>query len=231
MNKEAIVPLAILSAGILAGCSDSTGPEGDHPFQLRVRTTPSLSPPTPPAGQAPGVEIIEVDQAFVVLGGFKLETAGVDENEDWKVEESVVIPLDLTGQTSLAYDAEVPPGTYKELEVSVDKLEAGNPEEAPLIAGYPDLEEVSVRVTGNLVRNGTSEAFVFSAPIDIDAEITFPSPIVMDDGAAATIVSVVFDMGMWFESEAGAQLDPNDPGDHSAIEDAIERSITTYIES
>jgi len=72
-----------------------------------------------------------------VLGGLKLETAGVDETVDWSSAESVVVPLDLGGQPSLAIDAAVPAGIYKELEISIDKLEIGHPKEQLLIDAWP----------------------------------------------------------------------------------------------
>ena len=37
------------------------------------------------------------------------------------------MPVALNGTAFLAYDAEVTPGIYKEFELSIDKLEIGNP--------------------------------------------------------------------------------------------------------
>ena len=181
---------------------------------------------------APGITSIDIGEAVVVLGGLKLETAGLDQTVDWIFAESVVIPLDLAGEPTLAFDTDIPPGIYKELEVSIDKLEIGHPEEQALIDLWPSLADASVLVTGEVVRNGTPEAFEFTAPLDIDMELPFATPLtVTEDDILVTLVSLDFDLSQWFVAAAGGTLDPNDPADQSGIEAAITGSIEVVKES
>lgn len=227
-----IATLATVAAlATLSGCSDGTGPEGERELQLRVRVTGSPSLAGGPAA-APGIAAIQVQQAVLVLGGLKLETAGVDQTVDWTLDESIVLRLDLDGDPTLAFDTDVPPGTYKELEVSIDKLEIGHPREQLLINAWPALADASVLVSGTLTRNGSAEPFTFTAALDIDLELLFPTPVRFSgEDTDPTLISMTLDLSRWFRSLSGAGLDPNDPADRSEIEAAISRSIEVIKDS
>jgi len=195
----------------------------------------SSQPPVAPGAAdalAPGISSIEIQDAILVLGGLKLETAGIDDTVDWELKESVVIPLDLAGNPTLAFDADVPPGTYKELEISIDKLEVGHPTEQVLIELWPTMADASVEAEGVLLRNGVEEPFRFNAALDIDMELDFPTPFTILEGQeAVTVVSLSIDLSEWFLDEHGVVLDPNDSQDRSEIEAAITRSIEVVKES
>lgn len=226
MLERLLLPAATAGLLTVAGCGDSTGPLGEHELQVQVRTASATSPAASLAAPAPGITAVEIDEAFVVLGSLKLETAGLDQTVDWVFVESVVIDLQLSGSPTLAYDVDVPPGTYKELEISIDKLEVGNPDEDPLVEEHPDLADASILVRGVLTRDGSTETFSFAAPLDIDMELPFAEPLtVTEEEMTTSLVSLVFDPGTWFVDADGMQLDPTDEGDHSAIEAAITASI------
>ena len=200
---------------------------------MQVRALQASAPATA-AGPAlaSGVASVEITEAVLVLGGLKLETAGLDQTVDWIFEESVVISLDLEGQPTLAFDTDIPPGTYKELEVSIDKLEVGHPDEQALIDLRPSLADASVLVTGEILRDGTLEGFEFTAALDIDMELPFAAPLsVTDEDVLITLVSLNLDLSQWFVAAAGGTLDPNDPADQSGIEAAITGSIEVVQES
>ena len=232
MRIRYLAPI-IFGSAALTGCGESTGPLGQHQLQVQVRA--SLASPSATAtgpALAPGIPSVEIDEAVLVLGGLKLETAGLDQTVDWIFEESVVIPLDLAGQPTLAFDTDIPPGIYKELEVSIDKLEVGHPEEQALIDLRPSLADASVLVTGEVLRDGTLQTFEFAAALDIDMELPFATPLsVTEDDVLVTLVSLNIDLGQWFETLDGGTLDPNDPADRSEIGAAITRSIEVVKES
>ena len=220
--------LIVLGFALIGGCSDAISPSGQHQLQVEVQVTGPAAVATTSAQLAPasGVTSVEIEQAVLVLGGLKLETAGLDETIDWTLEQSVVIPLDLAGQPTLVFDTDVTAGIYKELEVSIDKLEVGHPDEEELIDDWPLLADASVLVSGNVVRDGSSEAFAFTAPLDIDLELPFPAPRRIDGGdVEVTVVSLNIEIGRWFEASDGGMLDPNDPVSRSDIEAAIQQSI------
>ncbi len=180
---------------------------------------------------APGIAAtsVVVESATFVLGGLKLETAGLDNTIDWVFEQSVVIPLDLTGTPTLAFDTDVPPGIYKELEVSIDKLEIGNPAEQPLIDMWPMLADASVLVQGTVTRDGGSpEPFTFTAPLDVDLELLFDMPREFTaEQNPVTVVALAIDLSGWLAG-MGDMLDPTDPANRSAIEGNIQASLDLY---
>ena len=224
--------LIVFGSALIGGCSDTIGPSGQHQLQVDVQVTAA---PTSSARLAPasGVTSVEIERAILVLGGLKLETAGVDETVDWTLEQSVVIELNLTGEPTLAFDTDVTAGYYKELEVSIDKLEVGHPDEQALIDEWLMLEDASVFVEGVLDRDGSSEDFAFTAPLDIDLELPlFLEPRRIDgEGAEVTVVSLNIEISSWFEASGGGILDPNDPASGSDIEASIQQSIDVLEES
>lgn len=224
-------PGAALLASLLVvlGCTDAAGPTGEHPLQVTVRVVNGAADASALLGAASrgnAAAAVEIESVVFVLGGLKLETAGLDSTVDWVFDESVVVPLDLTGTPTLAFDTDVPPGIYKELEVSVDKLEVGNPTEEPLIATWPGLADASVIVNGVVTRDGGApETFTFTTALDIDLELLFDSPITFTEGDDGVIlVSLTIDLTGWF-ADLGATLDPTDPANRSAIESNLQDSV------
>jgi hypothetical protein len=215
----------LASMAALAGCGDAAGPPGQRELQVTVRAAGS-SAPAGAAAQRDAGTTVAIESVTFVLGGLKLETAGLDSTVDWVLDESVVIPLDLTGVPALAFDTDVPPGVYQELELSVDKLEVGNPAEEPLISTWPGLAEASVLVTGTVTPDGgTPQPFTFAAALDIDLELPFDGPVTFTGGADGPIlVLLTIDPSGWFIGLAGA-LDPTDPANRSAIESNIQGSV------
>lgn len=228
MRWKSIVPPTLLAVA-LGACAEATAPMGDHALQVNVRVVGgNPAPAAVPSASSPGsaATVVTVDSAWFVLGGLKLETAGVDATVDWVFEESEVIRLALNGNAILAYDIDVTPGIYKELELSLDKLEIGNPAEDPLIAMYPLLADASVLVQGTVTRDGgTPEFYTFSAALDVDLELPFPATIAFTaEDNPVTLVQLTIDVGGWFAG-AGDMLDPTDPANRSAIESKIQASV------
>ena len=228
MRLSSLSALAAVAVCFVA-CSDAAGPTGSHQLQVRVRVTSGAAGPgaalqASPQGAAAAT--VEVTGATFVLGGVKLETAALDDTVDWVMQESVVISLDLTGTPILAFDTDVPPGIYKELEVSIDKLEVGNPAEQPLIDAWPQLADASVLIEGVVTRDdGGPETFAFTAPLDIDLELPFAGPIEFTDSESAVmVVSLTIDVSGWF-ARLGDMLDPTNPADRAPIEGNIQASL------
>lgn len=215
-------PLAILAAG----CGD---PAGVGPVQ-GITVSVIAAGADQPAGGAPGS--VQMDGLRLVLGGIKLETAGVDGTVDWVFAESRVIEVDLSGEPVTAHTLlDVPAGSYKEVEISIDKLEPGHPTEEPLIEQHPDLADASVAVSGRVLQDGAPEAsFTFTAALDRDMEILLQPFLVITDGdeLTGTRVTLVLNTEGWFRDSAGGWLDPRDPANRSAIEANIQASFEAF---
>ena len=174
---------------------------------------------------------VHIDRLRLVLGTIKLETAGVDGSVDWVLDGSRVVVLDLTGEPVTAEAAiAVPAGTYKEIEISIDKLESGDAAEETIIAQHPDVADASIAITGRVSLNGGADSFVFTAALDRDMEILLDPVLVIGGGDEPTGVRVtlVLRTERWFLSAAGECLDPRDPANRSAIEANIQTSLEAF---
>lgn len=231
--------LALLLFGALVSCSEgTTGPDasGDVRVNFFAGTGGALAAIAPSfaVGQASGaVQSVDVQRVAVVFGGVKLETAGVDETVDWSLEESRVVELDLEGGPVAAAGYDVDPGTYKEVEVSIDKLEEGNPAEEPLIDEHPELRNASVVAEGVVVGDdGSSVPFTWATDLDADLEVLLESFLTIEDAgpgeAAPTVIAVVVHVDRWFDDGSGGLLDPTDAANRSAIESNVAASIEAF---
>lgn len=234
-------PLAAVALGLAtvfaAACSeDPTGP-GDGPgVQVNVfaRTGGGAGASIGPAegSVASGaVTSVQISRTAVVIGSVKLETAD-GSTQDFVLEESRVIELDLTGDAVTAVVVDPPAGTYKEVEISVDKLEPGNPAEQPMIDEHPELADASVVVEGTVTTDeGGEDPFSFATPLDADLEILLsPFLEVPSEGGdeGLRVFALVIDLDAWFDDGAGGLLDPTDPADRSAIEAAMGASFDAF---
>jgi len=209
---------------VSAGCNDTAGVEPGRGITLTV-----IAADQPAAQGTPGA--VEIDGVRLVLGGIKLETAGQDGTVDWVFDQSEVIEVDLSGEPVTAHTLlDVPPGIYKEVEISIDKLEPGNPAEASLLAEHPDLADASIVITGLVLENSSEVPFTFTAALDRDMEILLqPFLVLADDGEPTGVqVTLFLNLEGWFRGPAGQWLDPRDPANRSAIEANIQASLAAF---
>ncbi len=219
---------ALLALALVAwtGCDDPTGPSGFE-FIVQVR---AISQPTAPQSQvgparADGVESIDIEEAVVVLDGLTLDGSGTA-TADWTLDQTVVVPLRLSGNPTLVFAPAADEGEYEGISIVVDELEREDPAEASLIDVFPRLDGVSVLVRGQLVRNGVPEEFLFTTAASGVGRLDFAQPRRFSaQSAAIAVYTVRFDLDKWIESPGGVLLDPNDPADREAIEASILESI------
>lgn len=210
-----------------AACADTAGVPPANGITVSVIAV-SAGQPTHTGGLARAVELGELR---LVLGGLKLETAGLDATVDAVFPESRVIEVNLSGEPVTTYTAiNVPMGTYKEVEISIDKLEPGNAAEEPLLAQYSGLADASIAIAGRVLQNDSEEPFTFTAALDRDMEILLEPFLVVTDGdePMGVRVTVVLNTAGWFRDAAGEWLDPRDPANRSAIEANIQASFEAF---
>ncbi|MBI4420944.1 MAG: hypothetical protein HY560_08975 [Gemmatimonadetes bacterium] len=223
-----ILGAASLVGMVAAGCGDSVGVSPAAGLTVSVIAAPVDQAS---AGGGASSATVEIDRLRLVLGGVKLETAGRDGTVDWVFAESRVIEVDLSGEPVTAHALlDVPAGTYKEIEISIDKLERGNPAEEPLISQHPDAADASIAISGRVLRNGSAEPFTFTAALDRDMEILLEPVLVIaqSEPPAGLGVTLVLKRGGWFRDSAAGWLDPRDPANRSAIEANIQASFEAF---
>lgn len=219
--RSLLLPTLLLSVG---GCDGPTGPGG---FGFLVQAQ-AVSAPTEPLGQtgpspAPGVlDDVEIDRAVVVFGGLTLEGTSRTNTADWNLDETVVFPLRLSGEPTLAFSPATDGGEYEGLRVNVDKLDSSDPDEAALIEIFPRMNGLSVRVDGTTLQDEISEPFSFTTSAPAEHGLQFSQPRRFpDEGVSRPVYTVLFHLDRWFETAGGLVLDPNDEGDRAAIEESI----------
>jgi hypothetical protein len=213
---------------VVMGCGDTVDvrpPEGVNVNVFAVAASDA------DPGDGP-VQVVVVDRVKLVTGAIKIETAGVDATIDFVFEESRVIVAEPAGAPVEAYTVlDIPGGTYKEVEISIDKLEPGNPAEGPLIADHPELSDASIAVEGRVVlQDGSEEPFTFTAALDRDMEIGLDPVLVLTASGEGqgTRVSLLIRTDGWFLDGSGEWLDPRHEATRSAIEANIQASLEAF---
>ncbi len=178
------------------------------------------------------VQSIRLSRVALVLGGVKLEAAGNDATVDWIDASSRVVETNLQGEPTFAVEYDVPEGSYKEVEIWIDKLEEGNPTEEPLIGLYPELSNASVVAEGTVMRDdGSTTDFLFATDLDRDLEIDL-EPVLRIDGSndpgGGTVIAIALSLDDWFSDGAGGLLDPADEQNRSAIESNIGSGVAAF---
>jgi hypothetical protein len=224
---------AVMAVALLpAACSDPAAPETDASLQV-LAFTDGFDEVTASGGAPGSVLSVDIQRAFLVLGRLKLEKADGTAS-DFTDERSFVIELGTGGDPVLAMAADVPVGSYKEIELAIDKLERGHPTEQALINAFPRLDDASVLIEGTVTRAGSGpQTFSFASALDIDLELAFDPPLVIDSmQPGRVLLSLVLDASSWFrDSSTGELIDPAVGANRSRIEGAIQRSIELFEDS
>ena len=203
---------------IAAACGDAVG--------IRTANDVTVSPQTVGIAAVGGVQVTRVR---VVVGAVKLETAGVDGTVDFLSEQSFVVEAALSGgQATVPVTLGAPAGTYKEVEVSIDKLEPGKESEAAALLAHPGLAEASIAIRVSVLENGVPNVFTFTAALDRDMEIKHDPFLVIPAGGSAVTV-ITLDTTGWFLDALGTLLDPRDPANRSVIEANIQASFAAAV--
>lgn len=227
MIRATSAALAAALALAVVGCDDPTGPSGFE-FLVQVR---AVSEPVAPSEQsaparAEGVESIDVEEAVIALAGLTLDGSENTNTPDWTLDQTVVVPLRLAGEPTLAFAPAADEGEYKGLRIAIDELEPDKPQEATLIDVFPRLEGLSILVWGTVVRDGIPEEFLFRTAANTVEELQFARPRrFTSESAAIAVFTVRFNLDAWFETPGGILLDPNDPADKEAIDASLLESM------
>ena len=234
---------ALALAAIFGACDLFTGPDRPTgPVSLSL-----MVPGTSPAASAArlfgaaGVTLTDgagntlvIQSAEVVLREIEFERAdeptgcdaaeGEDEgSDDPACEDYEVGPLlaslPLDGTVAWETTAEVPYGTYDEIEFDVHKV-GGDAADGAFLAENPDFDGISIRVTGTW--NGAD--FVYTSSLDEEQEVALAPPMVVDENSGPVNVTLSIDVSTWFRDASGALIDPNSP------EDLVKHNIKDSIE-
>jgi hypothetical protein len=145
------------------------------------------------------------------------EHGGDDGAEEGEVELGPVLVdvsgAALSGTVTHVFDADVPDGAYRELEIVIaPSARAG------ASAAVAALEGASIVVEGTRTAPGAESAAPFRFATSILAKQELETQLVVDHGRSSANVTLVLDVTKWFAKAGGGTLDPTVEANRAAIE-------------
>ena len=237
----------LLTAATIAGCDDTTGPAGTATVGLAFTTAlgsaastaeaPSLR--ASDASYAVTVEgtngTLTVDEIYVIVSELELEGElaacdsemdGEDDDgedredcEEFESEPSLV-QISADGTPHQVATANVPLGTYTELEWEVEDLDLDEAEddEEELQRVRADIDAAfgegvwpagaSMAVSGSFLPAGATEAVAFTTFFDAEIEVEMelnPALVLSDEGASRQL-TIVLSPELWFTNSDGSVI-------------------------
>lgn len=137
----------------------------------------------------------------------------------------MLIDLPVTDAVTTPITAQIPAGTYHEIEFDI-RRPGTDPADQAFVAANPNFNNVSIRIEGTY--NGTP--FVFTSQLDQEVQIDLNPPAVITDGN--NNVTIAVDIRGWFTNANGALIDPAtaNPGQPNAsiVAEKIKASLRAF---
>ena len=240
--KKTLVILMLCTTALLGACADGGGSSDDDPESLGISFGLAASPATT-AARALGSRqaasaltldgtngTLEITRIAVIVEEFELEPVEGAECDDVEPEPATCVDVEqryffidvpVDGTRVTVVDADIPDGSYEELEIEIDDIEVDDDdpdelEDADLIAAlfadvrneYPNWpEEASMVVEGTFTpTGGDAVPFTTYFEAEIEVELEFPTPLVVPDDLADGI-QVELHPEVWFTNPDGTVRD------------------------
>jgi hypothetical protein len=228
--KHVFVAALLLSLG-LAACETTGGPTTASSVQVSFATRPADPPLLSAVGVAADTQVVGgttliITKVELVVREIELERAdgaGCTSGEDDACEEfefgPVLVNLPLTPGAAQALDAEIPPGTYSEIEFEIHKPDDGDPADQLFLQQHPDFAGISIRVTGTY----DGVPFIHTTELDVEQELDLVPPLVVTEGTS-TNITIFVDVSTWYLVN-GALVDPATANKDGANESAVNNNI------
>jgi hypothetical protein len=238
--------IAILLSLALAACSETNGLGTLSSVQVSFATQSATTLAAHRAGLAGalsdttviGSDTLVLARVELVLRKLELKRANVSECpadgvDDDSCEEfetgPVLVDLPLAPGAQQAFAADIPAGTYGEVEFEIRKPDDGDPGDQAFLQQHPDLDGVSIRITGTF--NGTP--FTHTTELDVEQELTLVPNLVVVEGESTNLTIFVSVAGWYVVS--GALVDPATANtgqpNESAVNNNIKDSFTAFEDS
>lgn len=197
-----------VAAGLVA-CSDgASGPATGSQVSFNVATHAAGAAPSRPFASPDtivdgGGNVLVLTKVEIVLKEIELKRQNDDAcdslvggHDDCERFETGPFLLDLPLSAGVSHQITITAdtGTFDEIEFKIHKPEdVGGAADVAFLNAHPDLDKVSIRVTGSF--NGTD--FVFITDLNADQEVSISPPLVVTDGGDVDLTLMV-DVSGWF---------------------------------
>lgn len=243
--------VALAAAGCATGDGTTAPAAGNGRVVFQVATTPMGASGVAGAAASvtvtKGTDVVVISDVQLVARRIRLERApgscsasasdGSGEHQgsgdqdsstpscpDLRVGPFLLTPP-LTDGTETSFPADLPAGTYRELNVRIWHPSAKTEDDA-FRAAHPEFATISIRVTGTF--NGAP--FTFTSDIQAEQDIEFPTAVVVASGAT-TNVTLLLDVKGWFLGhDGGLLLNPGtlDASTRAQVEQNIRASFRSF---
>ena len=226
-----IALLGVVSTGCKDSPTELTSGQMSMSSQYTTNPTSAASLGSTGVTLSAAVDSITISRARFVLSRMKFKT-GAD-STNFKTEP-LIIELNLIGSVQDVSVAEVPFGTYREIEFKVHRVDSSDfvgssPAKLAQFADFLAGDRYSIIIDGTIYRNGeTGQAFVFRSRIDEEQKYDFIPELVISEGSPAVNVTMLVSSFGWFRDSGGALLDPTDGTTENLIDDNLKSSIKFY---
>ncbi|MEE8410578.1 MAG: hypothetical protein V3T05_13330, partial [Myxococcota bacterium] len=135
----------------------------------------------------------------------------------------VMLPLDGSVETQI--EADVPVGSYDEIEFDIHKVSDDSGAERDFLEAHPEIGRNSIRVLGDF--NGI--AFTFFSDLNEEQEIELLTPLNVVGGETVSVTLSV-DIATWFVNGSGDLINPSTANDGMPNEGLVTNNIRSSIE-
>lgn len=232
----------LLAALAPAGCDNGSGPLGNVQVSFATRSSAVATSGAMAISDAlaagftieDGVNTLVVTRAEIVLREVEFERlggAGCNGTSDDGCEEvefgPVLVDLPLTPGAAQRFAAELPPGTYVEVEFEIHKVTSGS-DDADFRQRHPEFPaEASIRVQGTF----NDQPFDFITDLNVEQELDLVPPLVVTDRTSSANVTIFVALDQWFRASDGTLLDPNTGNKGQVNENLMKNNIRDSIEA
>ena len=224
----------LLGAGLVAGCSDGSGPNTSSHATMSFAQASNAAPASLSAAPISlGGQTLTLTQVQLVLSEVELKQAdnsGTCTGEGPGCEEfeagPVLVDLPLGGGVITPLSTDVTAGTYSEAELKVDIPSEDDAATTAFLAAHPAWPTTaSVHVVGTFDAGDGAGPQPFDTYIagEAELELAFDPPLVVDATGALNI-TVAIDANAWFVSGSGL-IDPRALAGNPSLQESVFTNI------
>ncbi len=236
-SRQSLVATIVLSFSTFAflGCSDNAVGPGNGisvgTMSLSTKYTSSQMLPkrgfSNPSGIS-AVDSIEITRARFLLKEIEFEPV-LGDSLDYEAGP-LVVELDLDGSVNTVAVADVPLGTYDEIEFDVHRVDSSDLADQGLVdsPAFQDFmagERYSIIIDGTMFGPQGVTPFQFRSRVNEEQEYDLEPPLVLVAEGQATNITLIISSANWFRAPDGSFLDPTDPNNEGQISDNLKTSI------
>jgi hypothetical protein len=234
-----LLPLAALALSAGA-CSDTGGPSTQGQVSFNTATQAGVAPSGgslalvgSPETFTDGTNTLVIDGVQLVLREIELHKAGAvaecaaaadDDCEELELGPVLVdVPLGTAG-TARTFSAALQPGSYDRVEFEIHKPSSSS--DAAFLAAHPDLDGVSVRITGTY--NGV--AFTYTADFNDEMEFNLVPELAVA-GSGTADLTLLIDLDSWFRDSGGNLVNPATANPGGPNQGLVEQNIKSTLDA